>query len=144
MRSLDNALELLPQDNLRARLESIGSLGESSRHIAIIRAFRLGRSIPSIGGLIVLILVDRVPGGTVVFPSTSDGLAEQDHCVSHQSPLDEALSAGGCQHSPFHDLIQGQQQFGAAMTHWISHRHSNDGGTAQRQWPIVHRQSFGP
>ena len=131
MRSLDNALELLPQDNLRARLESIGSLGESGRHIAIIRAFRLGRSIPSIGGRMLFILINPVPGGTVVHRSTSDGLVERDHCVSHQSPLDEALSAGGCQHSPFDDLIQGQQQFGAAMTHWISHRHPTDGGTAQ-------------
>ena len=66
MRSLDNALGILPQDNLRAMFERIGSLGESSRHIAIIRAFRVGRSIASIGGLIVLILVDLVPGGTVV------------------------------------------------------------------------------
>ena len=63
----------------------------SSRHIAIIRAFRLGRSIPSIGGLIVLILIDLVPGGTVVLQSTSDGLTEGGHCVSHQPPLDEAL-----------------------------------------------------
>ena len=86
-----------------------------------------GRAIPSIHKLAVVVFIELIPDRAIMVQSCGTGLSQWNHCVSHQSPLDQAIRSDGGQAIPFCHFCKAEQWMAVRSAHHaLSLGHSDD------------------